>query len=654
MERQPLQLTLLATTGLILVLAATFAVYTPGFSGSFLLDDHIRLNRLGDLGSVNDISSFIHYLNNAWSGPLGRPLALTSFLIDHNTWPAPAGDFKYTNTLFHLLNGCLLFALVFRLLKSHETSERRAVYLALFVAGAWLLHPFLVSTTLYVVQRMTILAAGTVLAGLLGYVVARESFPLRPYRALTFMTLSLGGAGCIGFLFKEIAALIVPLTLVLEATILPALFGNTALFRRWRTIVLVIPTVVLVGYLIWRAINGLGGIDGRDFNSIERVLTQTRLLFQYLFFWFVPQGTYPGLVNEEVEISRGLFSPITTLFSVFGIALLSASTIVLRRRFPILAASVGFFLVGHLLESTTIPLEIYFEHRNYLPSALLWLPIGLVCIRLFPSPRTGSTVLVLVPLTLAPITYFRASTWGDPVMLGLAAVEENPKSQRAYTLAAIGMNSEGLYSEAESVLRQGLNQLPGDMLLAMHLAVQQCNLGGVPSETWESIREAATENDYRSRQYPLVERFVETADRGTCDSFTPDRLREVLTVQLERLDQSQPDYFRSELNHLLGMVALQGNLYCEAYHRFRRSGVASSAPGLAGRQSYLLAQNGYYVEALQHISAQQPGTQGDRRGWRPIDSGIDETLTRVTRNNIYNAWEQAGRPPIKCAPLPLN
>lgn len=634
------------------VLAVAFAVYVPGLTGMFLLDDPVRIGRMGDFGGITDLTSLLNYINTAWTGPLGRPLGLLSFLIDHNTWPAPAEDFKYTNVLFHLLNGCLLFALLLQILRLYGLPQKQVRTLALFVAAAWLLHPLLVSTTLYAVQRMTLLATTAVFLGLLGYIAARQQLPQRPWPALGLMTLALGGAGCVGFLFKEIAALIVPLTLVLEATLLPAVATHTVLFKRWRTVVLVVPMAALAGYLLWRGIEGIGGFDGREFGSIERLLTQARLLLQYLFFWFVPQSATPGLFNDNVTVSRSLFQPLTTLFAVISVLALASAAFLLRRRFPLLAAAVGFFFAGHLLESTTIPLELYFEHRNYLPSALLWLPIGALCLKLIPSPRPSVLVLALLVAVLASITHMRASTWGDPGAFAITAVQQNPTSQRAHTRAAIAYNSTAQHDAAVTILTQGLERRPNNFAMAAQLAIQKCRSSGVDDGTLDRLRDNARTHNYVSRNYRILEILFEESQRRSCPEMRPELVHDLLTTVLDSIATTGPDVRHRQIHHLLGMLDLQRDRLCQAYERFQRSAQASPLPGLVTRQANQLGRAGLHIEALLHIPYIAEEDQHSDRGWRPFDSGLDKRFTQATRDKIAEAWKDNGEPPIRCAPVP--
>ena len=140
--------------GWVLLLIVGVLVYWPGLSGPFLFDDFGSLGALGAQGGVSDWYSFKAYVLGGFSGPTGRPLALLSFLIDGTNWPTDSFPFKRTNLIIHLLNGLFVGAVTAKILRLVEIGKTRSQYLALVCAALWLLHPFLVSTTLYAVQRL--------------------------------------------------------------------------------------------------------------------------------------------------------------------------------------------------------------------------------------------------------------------------------------------------------------------------------------------------------------------------------------------------------------------------------------------------------------------------------------------------------------------
>ncbi|MBT8446206.1 MAG: tetratricopeptide repeat protein, partial [Gammaproteobacteria bacterium] len=92
----------------LIMFCAAGAAYLPGLQGGFILDDFANLSALGKYGSIDSAQDLWRYLTNGLGGPGGRPLALLSFLLDDNGWPAAAAAFKRTNLLIHLLNGVLL------------------------------------------------------------------------------------------------------------------------------------------------------------------------------------------------------------------------------------------------------------------------------------------------------------------------------------------------------------------------------------------------------------------------------------------------------------------------------------------------------------------------------------------------------------------
>src|SRR5690606_23461665 len=105
-----------------------------------------------------------------------------------------------------------------RWLVSDTTRCRTA---ALLGAALWLLHPLLVSTTLYIVQREAMLPATCVLAGLLFWLHGRERLVTGHLRSgLIWSVLGLGGFTMLGVLSKANGILLPCYALVIEAILL--------------------------------------------------------------------------------------------------------------------------------------------------------------------------------------------------------------------------------------------------------------------------------------------------------------------------------------------------------------------------------------------------------------------------------------------------
>ena len=271
-----LPLTTVLFCGLLLV---CFALYYPGLQGGGVLDDGANLERLGSLAESP------HYLVDVvvgnQSGPLGRSLSMLTFAM---SWLAAQGDirvFKYHNLLLHLLTAAVMFLLSLRLF---DATGAKGARVPLLITALWLFAPLHVSTVLYVVQRMAQLSGFFVLAGLYLYAVGRQRMCERG-----------GGWWCIGAaqlcgvaaaLAKENGALYWPLQLLVEACFF---HGAAAVSREAKILRTASMTIVLVGILgliagllVYRE-PLLSPFARRDFTLVERIYTEARILWQYVF-----------------------------------------------------------------------------------------------------------------------------------------------------------------------------------------------------------------------------------------------------------------------------------------------------------------------------------------------------------------------------------
>ena len=130
----------------------------------------------------------------------------------------------------------------------------------------------------------------------------------------------------------------------------------------------------------------VGGYSGREFSLEERLLTQARLLWRYLGWICLPNINDMGFQHDDIPLSTGLFSPFTTVLALGAWLLVLVVAFLLRRRFPLLLLALLFFLVGQSMESSVIPLEMVYEHRNYLPDVLLCLALATVLV--IPATRS--------------------------------------------------------------------------------------------------------------------------------------------------------------------------------------------------------------------------------------------------------------------------
>ena len=420
--------------GFCLVLALAWFCYRPALSGAFQLDDVANLSGLAD---VEDLQSVIDFTLSGTAGPTGRPLALLTFALQAEHWDTGAAAFLRLNIMLHLLNAVILAWCLYRLALLSAVQPDKAVVVASATASAWVLMPLLATASLLVVQRMTTLCALFMLLGLAGYLTARGTINFRPGKAMAGMSMSLVVATALATLCKESGLLLPVFVLVLEATVLDRPTSITPrLWRIWHSAFLLLPLVLLLAYLASRSSYPDWLVARRDFNAWERLLTEAQILWLYLQKALLGIPGQLGIYQDAPVISRALFNPLTFFSGLAWLALLSAS-VAWRRRYPLLALSVLWYLAGHMIESTVVPLELYFEHRNYV--AIIGPLFALCSFVLLGSMQLRRIAAVTIPAFLLLSAYFLhsfASLWGDPSAASRYWALRYPGSVRAVTVMA--------------------------------------------------------------------------------------------------------------------------------------------------------------------------------------------------------------------------
>jgi protein O-mannosyl-transferase len=422
-------------------LLIAFLAYRPGLSGDFVFDDQANILENDSL----DITRLdgAHLWQAAWSGdsgPLKRPVSMVSFALNRYFYGLDPFAFKTANVLLHLLTGVAVYVFVLLVLRAYrrhdphlDTARERAI--ALTTSAAWLLHPLNVSTVLYVVQRMAVLSALFTLAGLSFYLRGRERLEAGSGSRFA-MTACVLGCTALATLSKENGALL-PLYLVVLEWVLYGFrsrYPATQRFLNGFFFALVVLPCLLAALVLASGDYGWAqGYGSRDFSLGERLMTEARAIWLYISLVLVPDISRMGLFHDDFPISHGLLDPPTTLAALAGLAGFLAGAWAARCRAPLLTLGVLFFLVGHGMESTFLPLEPVFEHRNYLPSLGLLLPAAYLLLRAGPvvwMRAQGPLVLALLTaLTLG--TAARAGDWGNPLLLALAEEQNHPASPRA-------------------------------------------------------------------------------------------------------------------------------------------------------------------------------------------------------------------------------
>ncbi|GAG65642.1 unnamed protein product, partial [marine sediment metagenome] len=252
------------------------------------------------------------------------------------------------------------------------------------------------------------------------------------------------------------AIVLIPILLLMEVLWFRCIGSNGKVIRWLRAVsysLIAIGSVGLLATLIFRYESLAARLSRRPFSLDERLLTESRIVWDYVGQLFRPEVARMGLYHDDIIVSHSLYEPMITLYAVLGWALLVVvSGILLRWQWGrYLVFGLAWFILGHSVESTVLPLELYFEHRNYFPAIGLVLALGVLfgmVVKRWPEPKAPLLVcLGVCALILSGQTSSQVQIWSNRSLLILNHLNGHPNSARANTDMAVQMARMG---EAEA------------------------------------------------------------------------------------------------------------------------------------------------------------------------------------------------------------
>lgn len=634
-QRRFLPFVLLAAS--LTIAAGAYSLALPGY---WLFDDWPNL---AQLIQVADIRTALQFMLAGDAGPLGRPVSLATFALQADAWDTRPEAMLAVNFGIHLLSMLAVFFLAAGLARIGLPQDAlRARWIGAFVALLWGLAPFLATTHLMVIQRMTSLSALFLFAGLALFVWAHLTD--RRNLRLAALVAGLGLGTLLATFSKENGALLPLLALAILVLWIPREQWLTGTVERLALGLLVLlPSLFILGYL------GLGFIETlqrgdygprRDFTPVERLLTQPVILLDYLRQLLLPQAVAVTPFMDHIPPSRGWLEPPITLVAWLFWGTLVATAIALRRLAPWFVFGLGFFLLGHILESTHIGLELYFAHRNYVPAFGLFFALVYFALTVSPTHfRVGAGVLLTYALVLALVLFQVTTHWNDKHVNAELWLEYNPHSVRARQLLGWQQAGAGDFENARQTLDQASNQRP-------EFLVPQLQRTAICVDQEDSFPELLAEVKQALRTSPLYRPAVamelnRTARQADPSPLCPPRTHAVL-IRLADALLDNPRYGERSFtrSHLLlakayayvekGQPEAAVPLFKEAVRERPDIHAAFQAPAL-------LANLGQYEEAydfLDELETLTPDNPVEGRLWRQrLDAyrGLLETSEQIDR-----------------------
>jgi len=599
--------------------ACLFALYAAGLNGIFFIDDSPNLD---GLPGVHDFASAMHFISTGHSGPLGRPLALASFLVGADSYPHSARFFLLVNILIHLGNVLLVALLAFRLQGLLPRLFGRSLWFAPAAAFFWGVLPILVSTSLMAIQRMTSLSALFVLLGVNLYLWARVHGG--SLRCAWWALLGIGACTVLAALSKENGILLPLLLLVLHLMLIGR--GDAASERLPAKLLgwgLGLPSLLLLGYLFYRMPGIAGTYWQRPFDLWERLATQPVILWEYLRVAFLPNVMALSPFRDDYPIHRFADPAVLLALAGWGLALGLALWLRMTKR-PLALFALLWFLAGHLLESSMFGLFLYFEHRNYIPILGPVLALAGVFQRL-PVPTLHKGLAAGGYLAFLALTLWQTSSmWGNRQHLVWA--QAHPDSPRAVQMLATAYIQAGRLQDAERLYERTFERNPRFTSIAMQGVRLGCYLedDGASLAAWlPRAGGAVASGEYSALTLQALEAVAQLQQEGRCHSLSADEV-----LQLADAMGRNPVFAgranRGRLHHLRAQVQLHEGRVALA--------MQAAAQAIEARPDYVQS-----IALLYRLKLEQEGLAAADRFLAEVSQGGP-----VTRNPwVLRDWDEA-------------
>ena len=394
--------------------------------------------------------------------------------------------YHLVNLLIHITTGVFVFWFV--LLTLGLPSQRKrygsvAFRVAFLTSLIFIAHPVQTQAVTYIVQRMSSMAAMFYLLSMILYVQGRLSTGRRRIFYYGGMCLS----GLLSILSKE-NAFMLPIFIALYELLF--FRGGEKEFLGWPAlrVLLILVGLGSIGFVLLggRYVNVIEeGYRYRDFTMLERVLTQFRVVLYYLTLLIFP---HPSRLNLDYDftVSKSLFDPISTFFSLIIIVFFIGIGIWKMKRWPVVSFFIFWYFGNLVIESSVIPLEMVFEHRLYLPSIgpifLFSLLLargweGWVRVERAKKEAIFAALVVLSVLPLSWATIDRNAIWRSEFELWADCVKKSPNKGRPHNNLGKLYYTSGQIDEARREYELALKLDPKTAPAHFNLGVIDYNKG---------------------------------------------------------------------------------------------------------------------------------------------------------------------------------
>ena len=409
------------------LLLIALAAYANSFGLGLAQDSRAIVTQDARLQAVTADNLKLILDKNYWWPKAGdglyRPVTTLSLLFNYavlGNGPNAAG-YHAINFLLHAINVWLLYELALLLF-------RRAGP-AFFSAALWAVHPIGTEAVTGIVGRADLLAAMSVLGGLLLYIRSQ-----RRWAPVALFAISIAG-----IFAKENAAVLLGLMLLWDLSFGE---GKASVMRRWRNYAAVAASLVVLVLVRYAVLGGLppaqpvyvdNPLRGVDFGTAR--WTAIKVVGLDLWLVLVPLALSCDRSFDQIPLA-GWSDPWAWL-SLLAVVAILAFALVRYRKDRVAFWAAGFFGIALLPTSNLIfPIGATIAERFlYLPSVGFAVAAAALLYRL-KNEQFAKTALIVLLVLYAGRTLARNPDWKDDLSLASADVNTTPRSFRLHDMLA--------------------------------------------------------------------------------------------------------------------------------------------------------------------------------------------------------------------------
>jgi len=456
--------------------------YSNTFHSSWHFDDEKILKNgqlhLSELNWQNIKKTFFSLPKQP--GKLYRPVSSFSLALNYYFSKDKVFGYHLVNVIIHYITAVFLFLFMYNSLNLPSIKAKYSNHsysIALLASLFWASNPIQTQAVTYIIQRMASMAGMFYIISIYFYMKARIA--KIPHIKIILLSLCVI-AGIMAMGSKENAFMLPVSIYLFDLFIIQGLTKET-LKKNVKPASLIIFLIICIGityYFLSDKDLSVLSYRERTFNLKERLLSEPRIILFYLSLIYYPIPTRLS-IEHDVTISKTLLSPPTTLFSILFIVAILFFAFYLSRRRPFIAFSIIFFFLNHLIESSFVPLELVFEHRNYIPSMFLFIPVVVLllkAIKYYSSKKPLQIVIIIFTICLlvgqGNATFIRNALWKTEESLWMAATEKAYELWRPWHNLGKYYGDKNMHKEALAhyltALRKKINIHPLDKRLTLY------------------------------------------------------------------------------------------------------------------------------------------------------------------------------------------